>query len=171
MTLRNWLFRNSHSFKVQFVPSAGAIAALCYFFRISGPSDLWHLNFPNYSEIYSMWILIFGQDKLTTHKNCLEKEFLLSIAKNDMEKLMELSAPLPWVAEMGCSHTCHLIILVLKNVTKENGFIWLFTWQLCLQKRYLNGGLWSRSGPSLNFYAKPRSQKSAVSWPPPSWRM
>lgn len=81
MTLHNWLFRNSHSFKVQFVPSAGTIAALCYFFRISGPSDLWHLNFPNYSEIYSMWILIFGQDKLTTHKNCLEKEFLLSITK------------------------------------------------------------------------------------------
>lgn len=36
---------------------------------------------------------------------------------------MELSAPLPWVAEMGCIHTCRLIVLVLKNVTKENGFI------------------------------------------------
>lgn len=30
-------------------------------------------------------------------------------------------------------------------------FRWLFTWQLCLQKKYLNGGLWSRSSPWLNF--------------------
>lgn len=23
---------------------------------------------------------------------------------------------------MGCSHTCHLTVLLVKNVTKENGF-------------------------------------------------
>ena len=35
------------------------------------------------------------------------------------------------------------------------GFRWLFTWQLCLQKRYLNGGLWSWSGPWVNFVWMP----------------
>ena len=40
-------------------------------------SDLRHVNFSNYSVIYAMWILIFVQDTLTTHKNYLEKEFPL----------------------------------------------------------------------------------------------
>lgn len=53
------------------------------------------------------------------------------------------------------SHMRSYCSLPKKMLPKKMGFRWLFTWQLCLQKRYLNRALWSWSGPWLNFVWMP----------------